>query len=105
MHRGRGAQGRLATTMQMLYSELSTCWIRIVSPDESRGEAFEFGAPRALFPTGIVIPAIPLEHFFDVAADGQRFLINTIAPEAKGAEDPAPTRITVVVNWTSSLPQ
>jgi Tol biopolymer transport system component len=77
----------------------------LMAVDVESGEALELGAPRALFSTGIAIPAVPLEHFFDVAADGQRFLVNTIAPETRGEEDPAPTRITVVVNWTSSLAQ
>ena len=78
---------------------------KLMAVDVESGEAFEFGAPRALFPTGIAIPAIPLEFFFDVAADGQRFLINTTAPQANDGQDPPPTRITVVVNWTSSLAQ
>jgi serine/threonine protein kinase/Tol biopolymer transport system component len=77
----------------------------LMAVDVESGEAFEFGAPHALFQTGIAVPAIPLEYFFDVAADGQRFLVNTNAPaERAGEEQAQPTRISVVVNWTSSLP-
>ena len=37
--------------------------------------------------------------FYDVSADGQRFLVNTV--EELGAAAP----ITVVVNWTAALKQ
>jgi hypothetical protein len=74
--------------------------------DVESGKSFEYGAPHALFQSGIVIPAIPLEYFYDVAPGGERFLINTNAPAGTpGEQDAPPTRITVVVNWTSSLPR
>jgi len=38
-----------------------------------------------------------MRHHYDVAADGQRFLLATIAEEAF-----SPT-ITVVLNWTAAL--
>ncbi len=49
-----------------------------VEVEGGSGDAFEFGPPRALFQTGIVIPEIPREYFYDVAADGERFLVNVI---------------------------
>jgi hypothetical protein len=55
--------------------------------------AFEIGTPQALFR-----PRVPAGSLFrtsyDVTADGQRFLVNTVV-EGAGA-----TPITVVVNWT-----
>jgi hypothetical protein len=38
-------------------------------------------------------------YFYDVSADGQRFLVNTAA---EGTER-APAPITLVVNWTAGL--
>jgi Tol biopolymer transport system component len=78
----------------------------LMAVDVESGKSFEYGAPHALFQSGIVIPAIPLEYFYDVAPGGERFLINTNAPAGTpGEQDAPPTRITVVVNWTSSLPR
>jgi Tol biopolymer transport system component len=52
--------------------------------------AFKAGAPQALFKT----PVVP---FWDVTADGKKFLI----PVSGGANSPAPYK--VVLNWTSTL--
>jgi WD40 repeat protein len=56
--------------------------------------AFETGAPKLLFRTRI--RATDAGSQYDVSADGQRFLINTIVPEQQSA-------ITVVQNWTAGL--
>jgi len=53
---------------------------------------FETGRPRELFQTRVVT-APPFSHTYDVTADGQRFLMNTVL-EAEG-----PPPITVVMNW------
>ena len=58
------------------------------------GGRVEVGAVRALFD---VRPGAGGASFYDVSADGQRFLINMANREAT----PAP--ITVVVNWTAGL--
>ncbi|MDA2924651.1 protein kinase, partial [Acidobacteria bacterium AH-259-L09] len=58
------------------------------------GNRVEVGAVRALFD---VRPGRSRGYFYDVSADGQRFLIITTDQEAP----PAP--ITVVINWTAGL--
>lgn len=60
-----------------------------------RGSTFEVGAARALFATRA--PPINLRSTYDVASDGQRFLIITLAEEAALAP------ITLVVNWPALL--
>jgi Tol biopolymer transport system component len=64
------------------------------------GVAFEVGAVRPLFE----VHPRTAEHRgqgpgsnYDVSADGQRFLVNTVAEQAAQAP------ITVVMNWTSAL--
>jgi hypothetical protein len=61
------------------------------------GSAFQVGVVRALFETrprsGVNLNA----YAYDVSADGQRFLVNTLMQEATSAP------ITIVVNWTAGL--
>ena len=61
---------------------------------EAADHRFEAGTPTALFPAH---PARAVEHIdgpqYVVSADGQRFLVNTVADE------PAPPPISVIVNW------
>jgi hypothetical protein len=46
---------------------------------------------------------------FDVSPDGKHVLLNLLADEARKEQPPAPAppreQLTVVVNWTSLLPQ
>jgi Tol biopolymer transport system component len=59
----------------------------------------EFGVPRPLFAIR-PRPAVRLDAYpYDVSRDGQRFIVNTLV------EDTASTAITVVLNWTDSLPK
>jgi Tol biopolymer transport system component len=58
------------------------------------GSAFEVGAVRPLFDTRASGPGF----LYDVSADGQRFLVNTLAEEVSAS---AP--ITLVVNWPALL--
>jgi len=58
------------------------------------GGRVEVGAVRALFE---VRPGGGGGSFYDVSADGQRFLINTANQEA------APSPITIVMNWAAGL--
>jgi hypothetical protein len=64
------------------------------------GAAFEFGAPRALFKVQVRTTnwlGYGVGSNFDVAPDGQRFLVNTVTEAV--TQQP----ITVVVNWVASL--
>jgi Tol biopolymer transport system component len=69
----------------------------MVAAVNGQGSAFEVDAVRPLFDARVV----PNQGFsmYDVSADGQRFLINTPAEESP----PAPTPITLVVNWAAGL--
>jgi hypothetical protein len=60
------------------------------------GDVFEAGAPMPLFETHIRTEP----HFtqYDVSADGQRFLINTMV-ETVAEREP----ITLVLDWTATL--
>jgi Tol biopolymer transport system component len=76
---------------------------RLSAVDVKTEPRFEIGAPQALF--GVRTPVGGLADWFshyDVAADGMRFLVNTVAAERAG---PAPTPITVIVNWQAALKQ
>jgi Tol biopolymer transport system component/tRNA A-37 threonylcarbamoyl transferase component Bud32 len=74
-----------------------------VAPDTSlmvaavngKGASFEVGAVRSLFETRAMTG---LRYPYDVSADGQRFLINTLRDQTTTF---AP--ITVVLNWTAGL--
>jgi len=78
-----------------------------VEVQRGSGDAFEFDAPRALFQTGIVLPAFPIEYFYDVAADGERFLVNvsTAGQSASASLAEATTPIHVIVNWNAPPPR
>jgi len=58
-----------------------------------RGDRLLPGAPRPLFQTRIVAPTFVLFQY-DVTADGKRFLINSLKPEAP---------LTLVTNWPRAL--
>ena len=64
--------------------------------DDRQGVSFEAGQHRALFEFrsgNAIVTAAP----YTVAADGQRFLLNTLVDESGGAP------LTVVINWTEGL--
>ncbi len=68
----------------------------LMAVDVKLGERLEAGAPRALFRTNTPFQsALAVGMNYDVARDGQRFLVNTLANEL------AP--MTVVVDWTRRL--
>jgi Tol biopolymer transport system component len=56
-----------------------------------------FGTPRALFQTRVAAGVSPARSHYVPSRNGQRFLVNT------QSSDPAPTPITVVLNWTADL--
>jgi len=77
----------------------------LMAVEVTPGLAFDAAPPTALFNTGVVVPPFVTESFYDVTADGQRFLVNpntTPAPNAR-AGDASPVAITVVVNGTAAL--
>jgi hypothetical protein len=74
---------------------------RLTAVDVKTELRFEAGAPHALF--DVRVPAGGLADWFshyDVAADGKRFLVNTVAA---GSAASAPPPITVIVNWPAAL--
>ena len=69
---------------------------KLMATDVSIGSAFKPGITKALFAAPIHIGDETMDSFrWDVAAHGDRFLINTAAT----ASEP----LTVVLNWTSAL--
>jgi Tol biopolymer transport system component len=76
--------------------------LKLMAVSVSGQDALTFGHPAALFPAAVfggTSRAPMFRQQYDVAPDGQRFLLNV--PAATGAGSPG---ITVVVNWTSGLP-
>jgi Tol biopolymer transport system component len=71
------------------------------------GTTFDAGPPATLFTTGISVPGFVTETYYDVTADGQRFIVNMFqAPAAgSGGDAAAPVPITVVINATAALDQ
>ena len=66
----------------------------MVAAVSGKGSSFEVGAVKPLFDTRVFTG---LRYPYDVAADGQRFLVNTVPGQASSAP------VTVVVNWTAGL--
>ncbi len=67
----------------------------MVAEVKGKGSSLEVGAVKPLFQTRAASPNY--QYPYDVSADGQSFLINTL-PEQTASEP-----ITVVVNWTEGL--
>jgi eukaryotic-like serine/threonine-protein kinase len=65
----------------------------MAAPVNGKGATFEVGAARQLFE---IRPRTGLGPFYDVSADGQRFLVNTLPEDTS-------TPITLVVNWPALL--
>jgi Tol biopolymer transport system component/predicted Ser/Thr protein kinase len=63
----------------------------------SVGNGPSFGVPVTLFQTRVPPGVSANRTHYDVSRDGKRFLVNT------QNSDPAPTPITVVLNWTAGL--
>jgi hypothetical protein len=64
-------------------------------------QVFHAGDPKSLFSAPISGGGtLTIQHRYDVTADGQRFLINTVAAAATPA---ASSPITVVLNWQTGL--
>ena len=63
------------------------------------GAALQPGPPAVLFETHLLESTVYVPAQYDVAPDGQRFLVNTARRTAQGAS------VTVVLNWMSRLKQ
>lgn len=70
----------------------------LMAVDVVPGVTFGHGAPRPLFQTQVP-GLVNVRNHYAPAADGRRFLVNTLAGEA--TTDP----ITIVLNWTAGLPR
>jgi Tol biopolymer transport system component len=62
---------------------------------QSSGTTVEIGRPRELFQAPVT--SYIVRHSYDVSADGQRFLINTMLESAAGQP------ITMVTNWAAEV--
>ncbi|HYR46096.1 MAG TPA: hypothetical protein VER78_03740, partial [Thermoanaerobaculia bacterium] len=70
---------------------------RLMAVPVTAGAAFEAGAPRMLFETGMVLSPLNERHRFCVAADGERFLL------LRNVEEQNAQPLTVVFNWMADL--
>jgi eukaryotic-like serine/threonine-protein kinase len=71
---------------------------KLMSVEVTAGPGFQAGVLKPLFEATVVAGGSNLDyHYWDVTADGKRFLINTQATESASAP------ITVVVNWAAGL--
>ena len=66
---------------------------RLVAVPIRGTDTFEVGVSQPLFATRIPAVLAPFRTNYAVSADGQRFLVNNVTPEA------APAPITIAVNW------
>ena len=83
--------------MFYLASDLKLMTAPVRSDPGSAG--LEVGAPRALFQTRLPfqgVAGLDTRQWYDVTADGQRFLLN-LPWEESGSP------ITVILNWTAAL--
>jgi Tol biopolymer transport system component len=92
---GPGSQARWRRDMTELYYIAPNRKMMVV-PLTSRDGTLEPGPPRELFQTRVVQPALALFQY-DVTADGQKFLINSLPREGVSAP------LTLLVNWTAAL--
>jgi Tol biopolymer transport system component len=65
-------------------------------PVNSSGAEVEVGMPKPLFEISSPLGR-PLRHYYDVTADGERFLVNLSSQTGE------PSPLTLVVNWTARL--
>jgi len=68
---------------------------KLMAVDVKLGQTFEMGTPKPLFQTQV--PSFRSPNRYDVAADGQKFLINS------GVQETSRAPVQVIVNWAASL--
>jgi len=66
---------------------------RLVAVPIRGTDTFEAGVSQPLFATRIPAVLAPYRTNYAVSPDGQRFLVNSVTPDA------APSAITITVNW------
>jgi len=72
---------------------------RLMSTDVLLGSMFRPGTTKTLFRTAVFGGgATTTNHYWDVSADGERFLMTTVSPNLESS------MLTVVLNWQSGLP-
>ena len=80
---------------------------KLMAVEVTTTPAFKASVPKALFTAPIWGGGTGATNVtrYDVTADGQKFLINTAPGSASSgsATPPAPTPITVVLNWTAGI--
>jgi eukaryotic-like serine/threonine-protein kinase len=73
---------------------------KLMAVEVKTAPAFEYGVPKELFQTSVFrAEGFPLVFTYDVAADGNRFLV--LGAALSGGANSSP--ITVVLNWTAGL--
>lgn len=70
---------------------------RLVAIPTGGADSFEAGPERPLFQTRAAAVLAPFLTDYALSPDGQRFLINSVVPDAP------PQAITIVVNWPAAL--
>jgi hypothetical protein len=74
---------------------------KLMSVEVQTAPTFKAGGPRVLFdPRMAAAGVVNLPIRYDIAADGKRFLVNTVA---NGLESSAAAPITVVTNWLAAV--
>jgi Tol biopolymer transport system component len=92
---------------ELFYQETASFGNLMAVKIQTTGTSLESSTPVALFETeynnGAIRGHTGNWNTFAVSADGNRFLIPR--PESTGSRAPTPAPITVVLNWTSTLPK
>jgi Tol biopolymer transport system component len=92
---GGGILPRWRRDGKELFFAVPTGAMMMTASVNGEGTAFQVGAVQALFQVRSGGP----RYFYDVSADGQRFLLNALPEQATAAAAP----LTLVVNWTAGL--
>jgi serine/threonine protein kinase/Tol biopolymer transport system component len=71
---------------------------KVMAVEVTPGAALKFGQPKPLFLVGTLAPVDSPAYYWDVTADGSRFLINLI-----GNETATSAPLMLVLNWTAGL--
>ncbi len=71
---------------------------KLMALEVSLNPAFKAGIPKALFP----VSYNGSSNEYDVTANGQRFLVNSVIPGSE-SEASAASHVTVVLNWQAAL--
>jgi len=92
---GGGVLPRWRRDGKELFFAVPTDGMMMAASVNGEASAFQVGAVQPLFQVRGGGP----RYFYDVSADGQRFLLNALPEQSTAAAAP----LTLVVNWTSGL--